>query len=151
MTSAFSFKDSPSFGGSDNFNSTDSFSFSKFDAMHATVHSLTYKNFSAPGTSIDDDIANAEALNQTQVANELKTVKNNSIKTVAWMKKDIDHIQYKMNLLQNLTVKFQTDVAGSKPYAMAIVDSAMLISEGGNCVFIKTQYYNVGELCVETF
>jgi len=148
MTSSFSFKDSLSFGGSDNFNSTDSFSFSKFDAMHAKVHSLTYKNFSAPGTSIDDDIANAEALGQTQVANELKTVKNNSIKTVAWMKKDIDHIQYKMNLLQNLTVKFQTDLAGSKPYANAIVDSAMLISEGGNCVFIKTQYYNVGEaLC----
>ncbi len=148
MTGAFSFKDSLTFGSSDSFNSTNSFSFSNFDSMHAQVHSLTYNNFSAPGSSMDDDIATAEQNNQTATANELKTVRSNSNKTVAWMKRDIDHIQDKINQLQLMTEKFQSDINGSKPYALEIVDSAMKIAEGGNCGFIKNKYENVGKaLC----
>ena len=77
--------------------------------MHATVHSLTYNNFSSPNSTIDEDIAQAEAYNQTSLANELKVVKNNSITTVSWMKRDIDVIKLKINLLQNVTDEFKSD------------------------------------------
>ena len=151
MTGAFSFKDALNFDGSDNFNASSAFSFSRFDDMHTTVHSLTYNNFSSPNSTIDEDIAQAEAYNQTSLANELKVVKNNSITTVTWMKRDIDVIKLKINLLQNSSDEFKSGLSSIKPYALQIVDAATSIADNGYCGFIKTQYNNLGRALCGSF
>ncbi len=140
MTSAFAFKDQLSFGASDTFNSSQTFNFGEFGKMRKTVHSLTYKNFSAPGSDIDQDIATAEGYGQTAQANELKTIRSNGNKTVIWMKEDVDAIQLSIDELKNLTGALQAGLNKTKPYVNEILDQVDVILHGGKCGFIAPQY-----------
>lgn len=140
MTSAFAFKDQLSFGTSDSFNSSQTFNFGEFDKMRQTIHGLTYKNFSAPGSDIDEDIETAENYNQTARANELKLIRTNGNNSVIWMQNDIDVIQLRIEDLQNLTKTMQIGLNKSKPYINEILSQVDVILGGGKCGFIAPQY-----------